>query len=81
MKDNFIQAKLRTIVWEIASWIALRNCSGQEWFSAVLQFLEQRTSNMTGIYFFEFKKKKKKTDWHAHSESVWTWHLRREPYH
>ena len=80
MKDNFIQAKLRTIVWEIASWIALRNCSGQEWFSAVLHLF--RTKNFKyDRNIFPLVKKKKKTDWHAHSESVWTWHLRKEPYH
>ena len=59
MKDNFIQAKLRTIAWEIASQIALRNCSGQEWFSAVLHLFRTKNFKYDRNIFPLVKKKKK----------------------
>ena len=79
IEESFSQAKLRTVAGEIASQIALRNCSKEAWFSAQFYVLsEQRKLNMTGIHSFKISKK---TDHQLHRQSVWPWLLGREPYH
>lgn len=61
------------------SLIALKNYSGEAWFSAQFYSLsEKNTSNMRGIHFFIISKKK---DQHLHRESVKPWHLGKETYH
>lgn len=43
IENNFIWVKLRTIAWETASWITLRNCSREAWL----------TSNKSQIFCFK----------------------------
>lgn len=82
IKENFIWAKLRTIVWDITTQIALRNYSGEVWFSTQCYILlEQRMSHITGVHFSSFQQQKKKDRLACTQWSVWPWRLRRKPYH
>ena len=77
---SFIWVKLRTIAWETAFQVTLRNCSREVWFLAQYYILsEQRTLNKSGIYPFKVSKQnpqnqtnKQKTGQHVYN---WPWHL------